>query len=319
MDESVGGWRGDESAAGDATAAGSGSAGTDGRATTVDDLRAEVDRLATENERLRNAYASSRRSAYRRSAAGLAIIGLVAVAGGLALPDARTVLFVLGAIGLFGAVLTTYLTPERFVAAAVGRAIYGALADNEAALAAELGLAEEYHYVPTGPARGVRLFVPQAGTDGTPAPPALEATLVATDDAVGLALDPSGADLLREFETSLAGGLADSPAALSTQLAEALTDQFELVESARPDVDAADGRATVAVAGSAYGRVDRFDHPVASVVASGLARGLDRPVTLDVTDGGDEWLVTCRWEPAAGEAPAHATDATGGHATGDDG
>lgn len=309
MDEPVGDRHGDDSTAGDGFAADASAAEADpGAADPAEALRAEVASLAAENERLRDAYAGTRRAAYRRSAAGLAVLGLVAVGGGLALPDGRSVLFVLGAIGLFGAVLTTYLTPERFVAASVGRAVYGALADNEAALAAELGLADEHVYVPTGPARGVRLFVPQAGTDGTPAPADLEATLVATDDTVGLALDPSGADLLREFEASLAGDLADSPARLVGQLAEALTDQFELVRSVRFDVDAADGRATVGVAGSAYGRVDRFDHPVASLVASGLARGLGRPVTLAVHDGGNEWVVTCRWEPGEGDPATPVTD-----------
>lgn len=268
-----------------------------GDARQEDELRAEIARLVAENERLRAAYARSKRSAYRKSAAGLAALGLLAIAGGALLPTARTVLFVLGAIGLFGAVLTTYLTPERFVAASVGKAVYGSFADNEAALAAELGLADDYRYVPTGLARGVRLFVPQAGTDGVPAVGDLQATLVATDDAVGLALDPSGADLLREFVASLGGDLESTPDALAAQLAEALTEQFELVGRATPDADAADGRVTVAVADSAYGRVDRFDHPVASFVATGLARGLDRPVDLDVTDGGDEWIVTCRWEP----------------------
>lgn len=278
--------------------------GTDApdQAEAVAALEAELERLSAENERLRTAYARSRRTAYRRSAGALAVLGLLGLAGGVLVPGSRTVLVVLGAIGLFGAVLTTYLTPERFVAAAVGRAVYGALADNEAALAAELGLGETSHYVPTDHARGVRLYVPQAGTGGPPGAGALETTLVATDDAVGLALDPSGGDLLRELETSLAGDLADDPATLAAQLAEALTDQFELARSARADVDAVDGRATVAVAGSAYGRVDRFDHPAASLVASGLARGLDRSVTVDVTDGDDEWLVTCRWEPPAEEA-----------------
>lgn len=268
----------------------------DEEAHRTDELRAEIARLAAENERLRDAYARSKRSAYRRSAAGLAGLGVLAIGGGLVLPTARTVLFVLGAIGLFGAVLTTYLTPERFVAASVGKAVYGALADNEAALAAELGLSEDHRYVPTGPARGVRLFVPQAGTDTIPGPGDLQATLVATRDANGLALDPSGADLLREFEASLGGDLADVPQSLAEQLSEALAEQFELVRSADPDVDAADGRVSVSITDSAYGRLDRFDHPVPSFLAAGLARGLGETIDLDVAESDDGWIVTCRWD-----------------------
>jgi len=42
------------------------------------------------------------------------------------------------------------------------------------------------------------------------------------------------------------------------------------------------GRVTVEFTGLAYGRIDRIDHPVCSLVATGLAVGLDAPIRVEV-------------------------------------
>jgi hypothetical protein len=58
---------------------------------------------------------------------------------------------------------------------------------------------------------------------------------------------------------------------------------------------------TVAIDESVYGPLDRFDHPVASVLAVGLAEGLETPVTLEETTAADdraEYLLTYRWGDA---------------------
>jgi len=39
---------------------------------------------------------------------------------------------------------------------------------------------------------------------------------------------------------------------------------------------------TVEFTGLAYGRIDRIDHPVCSLVATGLAVGLDAPIRVEV-------------------------------------
>ena len=83
---------------------------------------------------------------------------------------------------------------------------------------------------------------------------------------------------------------------LAEQLADALVEGFEMVGSATPDVDPEEGRVTVAITDSRYGAVDRFDHPIPSFVAVGLARGTERPVTLESTTSDDDrvdYLVTC--------------------------
>lgn len=258
-------------------------------------LEDRIETLEAENERLRRRYARSQRTSYRRTAFGLAALGLAGLAGAAAFPDLRTVLVTLGAIGLFGAVLTYYLTPERFVTADVAERVYDSLARNEADLVADLGLSDARVYVPYEDAS--RLFVPARDDAPLPDADALDAPLVVTDETRGLALAPAGAGLFTEFERTLTGSLADSPAALAAQLTDALVEAFELVDRTDAECDAADGRLTVAVHGSAYG--SGFDTPPASFLATGLAVGLDRPVRVEVTtaDRGD-FAVTCRWEPA---------------------
>lgn len=259
-----------------------------------EELLDQVDRLTDENRELRDAVLAAKRTQYRRTALGLAALGAAAVAGGALFPAARDVLFALGGIGLFGAVLTYWLSPERFVAADVGRDVYVALAGNERALVDELGLSDRRLYVPVG--GGVRLFVPQREDADVPATGDLDRTLVAPDETTrGVALDPSGQPLFDAFEDALTGSLGTTPETLATQLTDALVEQFELVDAATPDVDADDGRLTVSVSGSVYGPVDRLDHPVASLLAVGVATGLDQPVALEVTDDGDSALVTCTW------------------------
>jgi hypothetical protein len=261
------------------------------------DPTVRIEGLAAENRRLRREYARVRTSQYRRTAAGLALLGLLGVGGGLLFPAARTVLFALGGTGLFASVLTYYLTPERFVPAAVGERVYAALATNGSAIAADLGLAGPHVYVPTDDTT-VRLFLPQGDSFTLPDADALASTFVAPDEASqrGVALDPTGGALFDPFEEALDRGLRDELGPLADQLGDALVEQFELVDGVRieatPDAD----RVTVGVSGSVYGPVDRFDHPVASFLAVGVARGRGMPVTLTVDAGDDrsDHLVTVR-------------------------
>lgn len=262
-----------------------------------DELGPEAKRLAEENQRLRNEYARARQTAYRRTALWLVLIGLVAVGGGLLFSNGRQILFALGGTGLFGGLLTYYLTPSRFVPADVGRQVYTASATNMTALADELALRDEYLYLPGSDSTPPRLFVPQQTEYDLPDPQAGPIVTSAPDR--GLVLEPTGRSLLEEVERALDGPLPAEPTAIATQLADGIVTQLSLANRATPEIDPDGGRATVAIESSTFGDVDQFDHPVASFLAVGFAKGLDRPVELQVDAGsaGSEWLVTCRWEP----------------------
>lgn len=264
------------------------------------ELRAEIELLEEENQRLRDEYARMRQTRYRRTALSLAGLGVVATVGGLLFPQAQSVLFALGGTGAFLGLLTYYLSPEEFLPASIGRTVYAALARNEASAVAELGLRDDRVYIPT-PTDDVRLFVPRHADYAVPNPEDLgEVFLVTEDDrARGIALEPTGDGLADEFEQAVTGGMGDDPATLATQLSDALVEQFELLDTADPDVDPDGGRLTVAVDESAYGALDRFDHPVVSFLASAMARELEMPVTAEVetvSDGQGDYLVTLTWD-----------------------
>ena len=267
--------------------------------TAAEDLLAQVELLQTENRRLREAYASAWRSRYRRAAIGLALVGVTAVAAGAVFPAGREVLFVLGATGLFGGLLTYYLTPERFVAADVGERVYRALATNEEAVVDELGLRDERVYLPAADATGPRLFVPQRAEFEFPE--ARSRTFVTDDASRGLLLTPTGAGLYEAFESGVVGSPDSTPGVLAAQLADALVAQFELARSVESDVDLENQRVTFAVSGGAFEPLDRIDNPIASFLTVGVASGLDRPVALEVSagDARADWLVTCRWDDEA--------------------
>lgn len=267
----------------------------------LSELRTQIELLTEENDRLRDSYTRAKQTQYRRSAVGLLTIGTVAALGGLVIPTASSVLFALAGTGLFGGVLTYYLTPENFISADVGRDVYAMLAANEAALTAELGLSDEHVYVPVSAGSDpVRLFVPHNAEYALPDDSTLAGQTIIADDAQsrGLALDPSGTRLLTSLDMTLRGSLADSPAELASQLSDALVEQFELADAADPDIDPDGQRCSVAIRGSVYGSVDQFDHPVVSLLASGFASGLSDPVRASVSpaaDGTEDAVVTLRW------------------------
>jgi hypothetical protein len=268
---------------------------------TDDALAAEVELLAAENRRLKREAVAGRRSEYRRTALWLAAVGLLAAVGAAAFPASRTVLTALAGVGLFGAVLTYFLTPERFVSAATSERVYAAYAASAAEVVADLGLAGAPTYVRTEGANDfapVRLYVPRRS--GAPVPPASALELpfvVGEDDAArGVTFTPVGAALYAELRDAALEPIPTDPAALGEYLASALVDAFELAGDARATADTGAGRLVVAVTDSAYGPVDRFDHPVVSLLAAGVATAVGTPVEATTVRGdADDWLVTLEW------------------------
>ena len=264
---------------------------------TARDMAVQLELLEEENRRLRNEYARQRRTEHRRAALALGGVGAVAVAGAALFPAVRSVLLVVGAIGFFGGVLTRYLTPERFVSAEIGERVYAALAGNEAAFTAELGLQDDRVYVPVDGPEPARLFIPQRREWELPADDDLSSTLVVpeSDAARGLALTPTGAPLYREFERGSTVAPADTASALVEALAESFVETFEIVAAVDTDVDVAAGRATVDVTGGVFGDGTDFDDPVTSTLAVGLAAGLGSPIRAETATTDDGYTVSCSW------------------------
>lgn len=280
----------------------------------VEDLQAQVDLLQTENQRLRNEYSRARQAGYRRTALGLAVVGVTAVLGGGLLPAARTVLFVLGAIGLFGAVLTGYLTPERFVAAETGERVYAAQAETLSGLTGQLGLEGTSVYVPVDGSPAGRLFVPQHREYTIPDDEQLEKPLVVGEDADerGASFVPTGGTLFREFERSLTGTLGGDPVTVVDQVADALVEGFELAQTADSSVDIDAGRATLELSDAVYGDAEAVDNPLGSLLSVALAESLAQPVRLETARSGEALVVTCRWTVAESAVSGSAADEEGG-------
>lgn len=256
------------------------------------EVTAQIEELERENERLRRAVEMARRRQYRYTAIGLGVIGVIALGGAALLAPLREVLLALGFTGLFGAVLTYFLTPERFVSATVGEQIYATLATNEASIVDDLMLGGEPLFYPTPNAEvPVRLFVPQV-PDTVPTDQTDLSTPFTTGAVNGLALEPSGAALYDEFRTAT-DRVPDTPTEIAVVVGEALVEQFELVDAVEVDGDA--DRVTMAIDGSAYGSVDRFDHPASSLLATTLAAELQVAVTPAVEAGTRaDWLISCQ-------------------------
>lgn len=268
---------------------------------------AQIELLAEENRRLREEYVRARQSNYRRTALGLLAVGAVSGLAALAFPQTRDVLFALAGTGLFAAVLTYYLTPERFIAASVGERVYAAFAATGDELVSELGLRDERVYAPASADdeafAGVRLFVPRRSDYSVPDPERLQSLFVVADDEreQGISVPASGASLYREFRRTMVDDLSNRADRLAVQLVDGLIEGFEVAETEAPDLDTERGRVTVEVSETAYGAVDQFDHPVPSFLAVGLADRLGTPVTVEtrVVEDGESSVVTCSWDPDA--------------------
>jgi hypothetical protein len=163
----------------------------------IAELETLTDVLRAENDRLRTDYARARKTSYRRTGAALVAIGVVAVVGGVILPDVRAVLFVTGAIGLFGGVMTWYLTPSRVVPIGVSESLYDAATTTLTGLRDELGLQPITVYIPVSDR--TRGFVPRDREYEVPAD-ATHAFLTDAPGSQGLTFAPSGERLAEEVD-----------------------------------------------------------------------------------------------------------------------
>jgi hypothetical protein len=225
---------------------------------------------------------------------------------GVIVPTGTDVLFALAGIGVFGGVLTYFLTPERFISADVGKQVYTATADSFERLCHDLGLSDRRLYiaapsnenVPAGTSNESQLvdswlFIPQTPETDVPDFSTLDASFVIEDGKRGLSIRPTGSGLLATVTRSLSEPLDETPEAICEQLADAIVEDLELAQNIQYEFDPATNRISVQITGVLYGDGTQFDHPVVSLIAVGLAAGLEHPVEPTVT-GTDPLSVTLR-------------------------
>lgn len=230
---------------------------------------------ATNRRRIRGVVGGSPRprTVYQRGAAlflSIAVACLAAVVFDLGY-DEYFVAFA-GSAGIMAG-LTYVLSADAVVRADVVDAVYGSLTAIE-------GLAETTERTRTyrrGEAGEVQL-------------------VVRTDSDEPRFVRPTGVALLEAIDVRPPAE-TDVESVTRWQL-EVLADELGLLDRAVVET-IGDHSVSVAVAGSPFGSVSRFDHPVASAVATTLVRATDRPVevwteTTDVIPG-DAERITFTW------------------------
>lgn len=256
----------------------------------TDELVAQLETLRQENSRLRDEYARAKQTAYRRTSGALAGLGVIAGLAAVVFPTLRRLLIVLAAIGVFGGVLTRFLTPERVVTAGVSDSIYTAHHDAISQLTDELGLTATRIYLPVD--GGIRLFIPKHHDYDLPTSDAL----FVTDDtaARGITLPPTGDLLATDLQTTTASMADDSFDTIVERAGDAVVEQFEIadaVDLTTSDSDTAN-RVVVEITGAAFGDLAQFDHPAVSLLGTVAAQELDTAVKADVIRQDDTVVVT---------------------------
>ncbi|QCJ46001.1 hypothetical protein [Haloprofundus sp. MHR1] len=262
------------------------------------ELQAQIELLERENERLRRETRRAKQVTHRRAALSLAVIGALCGGTALLLPSVRDLLFSLSGIGLFGAVLTYYLTPEHVLTADVSERVYTAVVENEQAVVSELDLSDERVYLPSTDSGDVRLFIPQHSEYQLPEPEELRSVFVvsASGNQRGVSFVPAGQLLFGEFtethtlsESSFEGYIS--------QLTDAAVHSFELTTAAEYEVNETEGRLTVECIEPAYNGSVQFDHPLSSFFAVAVATRLGSAVSTTTTFNDETLTTTCQWEP----------------------
>lgn len=221
-------------------------------------------------------------------------VGAIGLGTAWFVPSERPLLVTIGTIALFSGFLTYSLDTDRLIRAEVARAIYEATDRNHTALVEAFNLSTERVYVPTSDS--VLLYVP-ADRD-VPIPDLSDSSTpqFPGDSTSGLTLVPSGCSLFRIFQENLIGELSEDPQTLAEQIAEGLTDTFEIAWKVQLDLEPESGQLDVTVIKSIY--PPSFDTPPASFIAVALASSLQTIVVMEFeTEASGSYRIRCHWNP----------------------
>lgn len=264
----------------------------DSSAETMNVSAEEIERLKSENKRLREVGPEEDGPEYRRAA--LLFLGTSALAGGAStvFPEARDVLIGLAGIGVFAAILLVTVTSERFVSARLADSIYETLSRNQEDIAAALGLEGDPVYIPT--TSGVVLTVTDSYRTVLTITEESESVSRSDGEIQSLLLQPIGLSLLRTLERT-GKQLPNEVEDLVAMLTEAVEEQFELVDNVKM-TGSGNEWLTIQLSGSVIGDANGLDHPVVSLFAVCLATVNDGPVSVETTTASTEDpLITFQW------------------------
>jgi|GEM_PF-5256962 len=258
--------------------------------------------------------------AFRVIAGALLLAGLLAAIAAVRAPPGRVqeLLVSIAGVGVLGGVLTYWIRPSATVDTDPAQRVYATLAANTSALREDLGAADRTVYAPA--AQSVDGFAPvvvlclPADAGVPPAGerrPVLDTGVASGEDVSEIVtLHPTGAALLDAIEDVATRSLPEEPLELADHLSTAAVASLELAAAIEPAVDGRAGTASFTVRSPSFWPPEdehsapTFDHPVPSVLATGLALGLDRPVTASTSvHGPAELRVTCEWSVDPGDGP----------------
>lgn len=237
----------------------------------------------------------------RLLAVALALPGLLAVGAGIAATQGvglaaslGPVLVAVGAVGVFGGILTWALVGRASVPAATARNVADTTASNVDALLGAFDLTDPPAYVPAdGEGRDAVRVLYRAGEGPPPATLDPEVRVLGDSPGTrGVALVPVGAAFLDALARDLPGGLGADPETVAGQVADAAVASVELASRVRVDPETTDGRVVVRARGEQFDSGGR-DPAVGSLLASALAASQDRPVVLRRETDGPETVYTC--------------------------
>jgi len=272
----------------------------------------ELRRLAARNNELRADSLRARFARYRALSAalmgaglGVLLIGLIFGMENIVGATIASTLVILGGIGLFTGIFTYYLTPERFVTATVVTAVCRSLDSVSQSMQGEW-TKPVYTYDPeSGSANEVRLELVSNLESTDRGPITEELGRPRPDEIPGITaakVAPTGMFLYREARLSLTQEVGSTNERILS-LAETLDSPLGLVDNLEATWDSS--RLSVRIADSACGPIDRFDHPVVSLLACGLAIETESSVVceterVEATDF--DWEIVCRQVPRASSA-----------------
>jgi len=262
------------------------------------EIRERLEQLETENAQLHSQLASAVK--YRNFAIVLVATAVVSLGLSWRFPGRRTVYVGLAGVGFIGVVVLLVYAKEPLVSDKVLRAIRNTRNQNIVEISQVLGTQTRVSYVPV-PGDDVRMCISSHSLEQLSTVDGNKPSITKVDDQYCLLMEPTGKRLLFEAEKQ-AVKLPDNAESALPVLLEAVTDQFVLAETIEvittgEAIGSGDYQVTVRVGGVRFGDATNIDHPISSLIGTGLATVIQTPVeTTAATTDDRATMITFSWQ-----------------------